>query len=105
MGQLTKFVKPGAYRIDSSANSTVPNVAWQNPDGSKALIAYNGTNGTQSVKVNWGNESFTYNLPAATSATFTWAGTQGSGGGGGRRHRCGDRLRREMHGRGRRQQR
>jgi glucosylceramidase len=27
--------------------------------------------------VNWGNESFTYNLPAATSATFTWNGAQG----------------------------
>jgi glucosylceramidase len=84
MGQLTKFVKPGARRIDSTANSTVPNVAWRNPDGSKALIAYNGTGGTQSVKVNWGNESFTYNLPAATSATFTWSGTQGTGGGSGR---------------------
>jgi glucosylceramidase len=78
MGHLTKFVKPGAYRIDSTANTTVPNVAWRNPDGSKALIAYNGTTSTQSVKVNWGNESFTYNLPAATSATFTWSGTQGS---------------------------
>jgi glucosylceramidase len=83
MGQLTKFVKPGAYRIDSTASSTIPNVAWRNPDGSKALIAYNGTGSTQSVKVNWGNESFTYNLPAATSATFTWSGTQGSGGTGG----------------------
>jgi len=78
MGHLTKFVKPGAYRIDSTAGSTVPNVAWKNPDGSKALIAYNGTTSSQSVKVSWGNESFTYNLPAATSATFTWSGTQGS---------------------------
>jgi len=83
MGQLTKFVKPGAYRIDSTANSTIPNVAWQNPDGSKALIAYNGTGSTQPMTVNWGNEKFTYNLPAATSATFTWSGVAGSGGGGG----------------------
>jgi glucosylceramidase len=81
-GHLTKFVKPGAVRVDSTANSTIPNVAWRNPDGSKALIAYNGTGGSQSLKVNWGNESFTYTLPAATSATFTWSGTQGSGGGG-----------------------
>jgi glucosylceramidase len=80
MGQLTKFVKPGAVRIDSTANSSVPNVAWKNPDGSKALIAYNNTASTQSVKVNWGNESFTYSLPTKTSATFTWAGTQGTGG-------------------------
>jgi glucosylceramidase len=33
--------------------------------------------------VNWGNESFTYSLPAATSATFTWSGTPGGGSGGG----------------------
>ncbi|MDQ1727046.1 MAG: glucosylceramidase, partial [Frankiaceae bacterium] len=79
MGQRTKFVKPGARRIDSNDNSVVRNVAWKNPDGSKALVAYNESTSAQSVKVNWGNESFTYNLPGSTSATFTWAGTQGSG--------------------------
>jgi glucosylceramidase len=78
-GHLTKFVKPGAFRIDSTANSSVPNVAFRNPDGSKALIAYNNTGGTQSVKVNWGGQSFTYSLPARTSATFTWSGTPGGG--------------------------
>ncbi|MEZ0107712.1 glucosylceramidase [Catenulispora sp. EB89] len=83
MGQLTKFVKPGAYRIDSTANSSIPNVAWQNPDGSKALVAYNESGSTQTLTVNWGNENFSYSLPAQTSATFTWSGTQGSGGGGG----------------------
>ncbi len=86
MGQLTKFVKPGATRIDSSANSAIPNVAFKNPDGSKALVAYNGSSSSQSLKVNWGNESFTYTIPAATSATFTWSGVPGSGGGGGTGH-------------------
>ncbi|WP_309117268.1 RICIN domain-containing protein [Saccharothrix sp.] len=80
-GHLTKFVKPGAFRIDSTANSTVQNVAYRNPDGSKALIAHNGGGSAQSVRVNWGNQSFTYTLPARTSATFTWSGTPGSGGG------------------------
>ena len=82
MGHLTKFVKPGAVRIDSTANSTVPNVAFKNSDGSKALIAYNTSGSTQSVKVNWGGQSFTYSLPTKTSATFTWSGSQSSGGGG-----------------------
>ncbi|WP_290053128.1 ricin-type beta-trefoil lectin domain protein [Amycolatopsis solani] len=84
MGHLTKFVKPGAYRIDSNDNSTVRNVAWKNPDGSKALIAYNSSTGNQSVRVNWGNSSFTYTLPGHTSATFTWSGNQGNGGGTGK---------------------
>jgi len=85
MGHLTKFVKPGAVRIDSTANSTVPNVAFKNADGSKALIAYNTSGSTQTVKVNWGGQSFTYSLPTKTSATFTWSGTPSSGGGTGSR--------------------
>ncbi|HKT01015.1 MAG TPA: RICIN domain-containing protein [Rugosimonospora sp.] len=76
MGQLTKFVKPGAYRIDSTASSVIRNVAWKNPDGSKALLAYNTTGTDQTVQVNWGLQSFTYTLPAYTTATFTWSGPQ-----------------------------
>jgi len=84
MGHLTKFVRPGAVRIDSTANGTIPNVAFKNPDGSKALVAYNTSGSTQTVKVNWGNESFVYSLPTKTSATFTWSGTQSNGGGTGK---------------------
>jgi len=80
LGHLTKFVKPGAVRIDSNDNSAVRNVAWHNPDGSTALIAYNTTGTTQNVRVNWGGESFSYDLPAQTSATFTWSGTQQNAG-------------------------
>ncbi|WP_066949434.1 RICIN domain-containing protein [Streptomyces lushanensis] len=80
MGHLTKFVKPGAQRVASTASSTVSNVAWRNPDGSKALIAYNDGTGAQQVRVNWGGQNFSYSLPGKTSATFTWAGTPSGGG-------------------------
>ncbi|MFJ8693307.1 ricin-type beta-trefoil lectin domain protein [Streptomyces roseolilacinus] len=82
-GHLTKFVRPGAHRIASTADSTVQNVAWRNPDGSKALIAHNGGTSAQSVRVDWGGRSFTYTLPARTTATFTWTGAQGGGQAGG----------------------
>lgn len=82
MGHLTKFVKPGAVRIDTNDNQSVRNVGWRNPDGSKALVAYNTTGATQSVRVNWGNQSFTYDVPTKTAATFTWSGTPGAGTGG-----------------------
>lgn len=72
MGHLTKFVKPGAYRVDSTANGSVPNIAYLNPDGTRALIAYNDTSSTQTVRVNWAGQSFSYALPTRTSATFTW---------------------------------
>jgi glucosylceramidase len=81
-GHLTKYVRPGAYRIDSTANGTVHNVAYVNPDGSKALIAHNAGTGSQSIRVVWGGQSFTYTLPGRTSATFTWSGAQSGGGGG-----------------------
>ncbi|MFF1446057.1 ricin-type beta-trefoil lectin domain protein [Streptomyces sp. NPDC058295] len=76
MGHLTKFVRPGARRIASTASSSVPNVAWRNPDGSKALIAYNDAATAKTVTINWGGQHATYALPGKTSATFTWSGTQ-----------------------------
>ncbi|WP_405930907.1 ricin-type beta-trefoil lectin domain protein [Streptomyces sp. NBC_00827] len=80
MGHLTKFVKPGAQRIASTASTSVPNVAWRNPDGSKALIAYNDASTAKTVTINWGSQHATYSLPGKTSATFTWSGTQAGGG-------------------------
>ncbi|GHH72991.1 hypothetical protein GCM10018793_10920 [Streptomyces sulfonofaciens] len=80
MGHLTKFVKPGAHRIDSTADSSVMNVAWQNPDGSKVLIAYNNTGSTRTADVGWNGEHFTYDLPAGASATFTWGGPASAAG-------------------------
>ncbi|MFC8349165.1 ricin-type beta-trefoil lectin domain protein [Streptomyces sp. NPDC057280] len=80
MGHLTKFVRPGAQRIASTASSAVPNVAWRNPDGSKALIAYNDASSAKTVTINWGSQHATYSLPGKTSATFTWTGTQSGSG-------------------------
>ncbi len=103
MGHLTKFVKPGAVRIDSNANSTVRNVAWKNPDGSKALIAYNTSGSAQTVKVNWGGSPRSATAcPTTTSATFTWGGTQGGGWPPGWRHRLDHRSGRQVPGRDRR---
>jgi glucosylceramidase len=78
-GQLTKYVKPGAYRIASNDSTTIRNIAYRNADGSKALIAHNGGTSSQSVKVVWGGQSFTYTMPARTTATFVWTGTPSTG--------------------------
>ena len=74
-GQVSKFVKPGAVRIDSNDNADVRNVAFQNPDGSKALVAWNSSNGSRTFSVNWGAQHFNYTLAAGAIGTFTWAGT------------------------------
>jgi hypothetical protein len=76
MGHISKFVTPGAVRIDSSNNTSVWNVAFKNPDGSKVLIAFNDTTSPQTFKVLWGGQSFNYTLAAYAGVTFKWTGTQ-----------------------------
>jgi len=75
IGQFSKFVVPGAHRIASPTYNNLQNVAFKNPDGSKVVVAYNNQSSSQTVKVKWGNQSFTYNIPAKTAITFKWHGT------------------------------
>jgi len=76
LGQASKFLQPGAYRIGSNTfGSSIEDVAFKNPDGSKVLIAYNAGSSQSSFKVRWGNESFSYTLNAGAAATFTWSGS------------------------------
>jgi glucosylceramidase len=76
LGHYSKYVLPGAVRIYSSNLSGIVSVAFQNPDNSKALIAFNSTAAGISFQVQWGVQSLTYMLPALAAATFTWSGTQ-----------------------------
>lgn len=77
LGQASKFVMPGAYHIASNTfgAGSIEDVAFSNPDGSKALLAYNSSPSSQTFQVLWGDRAFTYTLPAGATATFTWTGT------------------------------
>ena len=75
IGQLSKFVKTGALRIgSSSSSSTLTTTALKNPDGSFVVSAYNSAASAVSMKVVNGSNSFTYSIPATSSATFVWSG-------------------------------
>ncbi|NMO53466.1 glucosylceramidase [Actinoplanes sp. TBRC 11911] len=78
LGHLSKFVQPGAVRVDSTnyGQGGIENVAFRNPDGTIALVAVN-TGGTQSFRVAYGGSSFGYTMPAGSMATFTWPGDGG----------------------------
>ena len=106
LGHLSKFVPPGAVRIASTAQNQggIENVAFRNPDGTIVLVAVN-SGGAQNFQVSYAGQSFGYNLPAGSMATFTWPGS-----GGGAHHpapggpdRTDRRLRRQVRRRGRRQ--
>jgi glucosylceramidase len=76
LGHFSKYVLPRATRVYSSNNSAIASVAFKNPDGSKALVAFNNANTSHTFQVQWGMQSFSYSLPAFAAATFTWSGAQ-----------------------------
>ena len=61
LGAFAKVVRPGAVRIGSSVLESigVQNVAFQNPDGSSALVCLNWGKTAQSVSVQASGRSFT----------------------------------------------
>lgn len=74
LGQLAKFALPGAVRIDSNSftGGGIEDVAFQNPDGSIALLALNPAGMPQAFSVAWQGKYFDYTLPAQSVATFAW---------------------------------
>jgi len=76
LGQYSKFILPGAVRVWSSDTSTLVSAAFVNPDGTRALVAYNNSTSSSTFQVMWGTQNFSYTLPGLAAATFVWSGTQ-----------------------------
>lgn len=76
-GHASKFVKSGAYRIESgeSVSGEIEQVAFKNPDGFIVLVALNAADAERELKVKLGGKYFAYAMPAGAAATFVWPGT------------------------------
>ncbi|TDW44270.1 glucosylceramidase [Flavobacterium sp. 270] len=73
IGQISKFVKPGAQRIGSSSTSgSILSVGFKNPDGSIALLVYNTSGSSNTIKIVSGSSAFNYAVPANAAVTFNW---------------------------------
>jgi O-glycosyl hydrolase len=80
LAQFSKFVKPGAHRIGaegSIAGDDVAQTAFENPDGTRVLVAVNSGPATSMV-VGEGSNGFTTNLAAHSTTTFTWSAPKDS---------------------------
>lgn len=76
LGQVSKFVKPGAIHIGSSVPWGLDTAAFKNPDGSKVLVVHNNGFFPSTFKVRWnGTQAFLYTLPVGAVVTFQWSGT------------------------------
>jgi glucosylceramidase len=73
LGHASRFVMPGAHRIESTTGvKGLASVAFQNPDGSMALIVLNDAKRQRKFSVSSAGASFDYALPAGAVATFVW---------------------------------
>lgn len=73
LAHASRFVRPGAHRIDSgSLTGQLDTVAFQNTDSSLVLIAANSTTSIQRFSVRNSEQTFQYELPAKSVATFVW---------------------------------
>jgi glucosylceramidase len=86
LGQVSKFVRPGAVRIASTrlvsdlrtpggaygVSRGLDDVAVVNPDGRRVLVVYNGSSTRAPFAVRWQGRIFTYALSSRATATFIW---------------------------------
>lgn len=74
LGHASKFVKPGAVRIESNSfgRGSLEDVAFQNPDGSIALLVLNSGNQPITFNIAWSGKFAVYTLQNDSVATFVW---------------------------------
>jgi len=73
-GHVSKFVVPGAYRIESNTfeQGSLEDVAFRNPGGSIVLLVLNGSYQPMSFNIEWQGQYFSSSLQAGSVATFVW---------------------------------
>ena len=79
LGQASRFVHPGATRIAANVSgvpgdhsASMDSVAFENTDGSIALLVLNRSTAQAQFLVSWRGRSFRAALPAGWIATYTW---------------------------------
>lgn len=73
LGHASRFARPGAVRIESSAPTGLETVAFRNvDDGSIALIVLNSTAVASRFSVRMRGRSFAASLPGGGVATLVW---------------------------------
>lgn len=72
VAHAARFVRPGAIRIASDANTTLPNVAFKNTDGSKVMIVLNSSNTLQTFNIKFNSKIVTTSIQPGAVATYKW---------------------------------
>lgn len=71
-GHASRFVLPGAIRVNSDEPEGLQGVAFVNPDGQRILIVLNEGSSTAEFDIRDGQRQALATLPALTAATYVW---------------------------------
>ena len=72
IAQASKFVRPGSVRIASSTVDSLPNVAYQTPDGKRVLIVVNDSADSKTFQIRYHEKSVTSTLSGGAVGTYVW---------------------------------
>jgi glucosylceramidase len=74
LAHASKFVLPGAFRIDSNSSEQTPleHVAFRNSDGSIVLLALNPADTPVSFNIAWQGQYASYTVAPSAVVTFRW---------------------------------
>ena len=74
IAHMASVVKPGATRIATSGytDSNVSYAAFENTDGTYALVLSNGKSEPKSITIDDGTHHFTYEVPANSVVSYRW---------------------------------
>ncbi|MBN8485037.1 MAG: hypothetical protein J0L50_09680 [Sphingomonadales bacterium] len=79
LGQVSRFVQPGARAIGTAGGPAALNhAAFRNPDGSLVLLAHNTARANLPFTVRIGTSRFSATMPGGEVTTFVWRPTPGS---------------------------
>jgi glucosylceramidase len=70
---FSKVIRANSVRVAASSSGNLSTIAAVNPDGSRALVVYNGGSAA-TFDVVWNGKSFPYTLGANSGASFIWQG-------------------------------
>ncbi len=75
LGHASRFVHPGAVRIasDSFGDQGLQTVAFQNSDGSLALLVLNNNAASANFNIRWHGSTVHATLPSGALCTFVWS--------------------------------
>jgi glucosylceramidase len=74
LGHIGRFVSPGANVITTTTQGAtgIQDVGFANPDGTLALVVFNGGSSSTTFTVAWNSQTFNYTLASGAAATFKW---------------------------------